>query len=192
MSHYKSNVRDLEFNLFELFGVGKVFGEGRFSDLDLETAREMLAEMSRMAAGPIAESFVEGDRNPPVFDPQTHSVTLPESFKKSVHAVLEAGWDRVGVSEELGGVPMPTGLAWALREMLFGANPAVWFYVGGAGFAGVVYDLGTEDRRSGRSWPPSGAGAQRWCSPSQTPALMWAPRAPRPPNATTARGTSTG
>jgi len=85
----------------------------------------MLAEMSRMAAGPIAESFVEGDRNPPVFDPQTHSVTLPESFKKSVDAVLEAGWDRVGVSEELGGVPMPKGLAWALREMLFGANPAV-------------------------------------------------------------------
>ncbi|EUA43035.1 acyl-CoA dehydrogenase family protein [Mycobacterium xenopi 3993] len=49
MSHYKSNVRDQEFNLFEVFGVDKVFGEGPYSDLDVDTAREMLAEMSRLA-----------------------------------------------------------------------------------------------------------------------------------------------
>src|SRR5579884_1647578 len=91
VSHYKSNVRDQEFNLFEVFGVDKAFGEGLYSDLDVDTASEMLAEMSRLAEGPIAESFAEGDRNPPVFDPETHSVTLPERFKKSVQATLEAG-----------------------------------------------------------------------------------------------------
>ncbi|MBV8347458.1 MAG: acyl-CoA dehydrogenase, partial [Mycolicibacterium sp.] len=107
MSHYKSNVRDEAFNLFEVFGIDKVFGEGKYSDLDTETAREMLVEMARLAEGPIAESFAEADRNPPTFDPQTHSVALPEPFKKSVHAVLEAGWDKVGVAEELGGMPMP-------------------------------------------------------------------------------------
>ena len=89
MSHYKSNVRDQVFNLFEVLGIDKAFGEGEYTDLDADTAREMLAEMSRLAEGPIAESFVEGDRNPPVFDPETHSVTLPESFKKSVRAVIE-------------------------------------------------------------------------------------------------------
>lgn len=99
MSHYKSNVRDQEFNLFEVFGVDKVFGAGPYSDLDVDTAREMLAEMSRLAEGPIAESFAEGDRNPPVFDPETHSVTLPERFKKSVQATLEAGWDKIGIEE---------------------------------------------------------------------------------------------
>lgn len=64
MSHYKSNVRDQEFNLFEVLGVDKALGQGAFSDIDTDTAREMLAEMARLAEGPIAESFVDGDRNP--------------------------------------------------------------------------------------------------------------------------------
>jgi hypothetical protein len=70
MSHYKSNVRDLEFNLFELFRVQRVFGAQRFGDLDTDTAAEMLSEASRMAEGPVADYFVDGDRNPPVFDPK--------------------------------------------------------------------------------------------------------------------------
>ncbi len=147
MSHYKSNVRDQVFNLFEVLGVDKALGQGEYSDLDVDTAREMLTEMSRLAEGPIAESFVDGDRNPPVFDPETHSVTLPESFKKSVHALIEAGWDKAGVDEALGGMPMPKALQWALHEHVLGANPAVWMYAGGAGFGNVIYHLGTEEQK---------------------------------------------
>ena len=147
MSHYKSNVRDQVFNLFEVFGVDKAFGEGEFADLDVETAREMLAEMSRLAEGPIAESFADSDRNPPVFDPEMHSVTLPEPFKKSIRAVQDAGWDRVGLDEALGGTPMPKALMWALHEHILGANPAVWMYAGGAGFANILYHLGTEEQK---------------------------------------------
>jgi alkylation response protein AidB-like acyl-CoA dehydrogenase len=147
VSHYKSNVRDQVFNLFEVFGVDKALGEGQFSDLDVDTAREMLEEMSRLAAGPIADSFAEGDRNPPTFDPNTFSVTLPESFKKSVRAVLDAGWDRVGLDEALGGTPTPKALMWALNEHILGANPAVWMYAGGAGFANIFYHLATEEQK---------------------------------------------
>jgi alkylation response protein AidB-like acyl-CoA dehydrogenase len=147
VSHYKSNVRDQVFNLFEVFGVDQVLGDGAYSDLDADIAREMLVEISRLAEGPIAESFVDGDRHPPVFDPETHSVTLPESFKKSVRAVLEAGWDKVGIDEALGGTPMPKALLWALHEHILGANPAAWMYGGGAGFANIVYHLGTEEQK---------------------------------------------
>ncbi len=147
MSHYKSNVRDQEFNLFEVLGVDKALGEGSFSDLDADLAREMLAEMSRLAEGPIADSFVEGDRNPPVFNPDTHSVTLPDSFKKSVLALQDAGWDKVGVDEALGGTLIPKALLWALHEHVLGANPAVWMYGGGAGFAAIFYHLGTEEQK---------------------------------------------
>ena len=116
MGHYKSNVRDQVFNLFEVFGVDKALGEGDFTDLDRETAEEMLGEMARLAEGPIAESFTDGDRNPPTFDPATHTVTLPESFKASVRAFIDGGWDKVGVIEDLGGVPVPKALLWALHE----------------------------------------------------------------------------
>ncbi|MGV0627705.1 acyl-CoA dehydrogenase [Mycolicibacter minnesotensis] len=158
MSHYKSNVRDQVFNLFEVFGLDRAFGQGDYADLDVETAREMLGEMVRLAEGPIAESFVDGDRNPPVFNPETHTVTLPESFKKSVRANLEGGWDRVGVIEELGGIPMPKALMWALQEHILGANPAIWMYGGGAGFANIFYNIATDEQKkwavlaAERSW----------------------------------------
>ncbi len=147
MGHYKSNVRDQVFNLFEVFGLDKALGEGSFTDLDVDTATEMLGEMARLCEGPIAASFVEGDRNPPVFDPATHTVTLPESFKASVRAFIDGGWDKVGLIEDLGGVPAPKALLWALHEHVLGANPAVWMYAGGAGFAQILHHLGTEEQK---------------------------------------------
>ncbi len=147
MSHYKSNVRDQVFNLFEVFGLDSALGEGDFADLDRDTATEMLGEFARLCEGPIGDSFVDGDRNPPVFDPATHTVTLPESFKASVRTFIEGGWDKVGLMEDLGGMPAPKALLWALHEHLLGANPAVWMYGGGAGFAQIVHHLGTEEQK---------------------------------------------
>ena len=70
MSHYKSNLRDIEFNLFEVLRRDEVLGEGPFADVDVDTARSILSEVDRLAREDLAESFVDGDRNPPVFDPQ--------------------------------------------------------------------------------------------------------------------------
>ncbi|MCB9440496.1 MAG: acyl-CoA dehydrogenase [Mycolicibacterium sp.] len=147
MGHYKSNVRDQEFNLFEVLGIDEAFGTGRFADIDVDTAREMLSEMARLAEGPIADSFADGDRNPPVFDPDTHTVTLPERFKASVRAVVEGGWHRVGLREEVGGMPAPSALLWALHEHILGANPAVWVYTSGATLAQIFYENATEDQK---------------------------------------------
>ncbi|TDZ96441.1 Acyl-CoA dehydrogenase [Mycobacteroides salmoniphilum] len=147
MGHYKSNVRDLEFNLFELFNIQQVFGGEEFPELDEETARTFLSEMRTLAEGPLADSFAEGDRNPPVFDPETHSVSIPEAFKKSVKAITDAGWDRLGLIEELGGSPVPRSLMWAIQEMILGANPAVWMYSGGAGFAQIFYNVATDEQK---------------------------------------------
>jgi alkylation response protein AidB-like acyl-CoA dehydrogenase len=147
VSHYKSNVRDQVFALFEVLGLDKALGAGEYSDLDADTAREMLSEMARLAEGPIGASFEDGDRNPPVFDPKTHSVTLPESFKKSVRACIEGGWDKVGLDEDLGGVPAPKALLWALNEHILGANPAVWMYAGGAAFAQIFAHNATEEQK---------------------------------------------
>src|SRR5450631_269802 len=83
MGHYKSNLRDIEFNLFEVFARQDVLGSGRYAEMDEDTARSMLDEIERLATGPLADSFMDSDRNPPVFDAATSSVTLPESFKQS-------------------------------------------------------------------------------------------------------------
>ncbi|WP_054815462.1 acyl-CoA dehydrogenase [Nocardia arizonensis] len=147
MGHYKSNVRDLEFNLFEVLGLGSLLDAGAYGDLDTETVKEMLSEVRRLAEGPLADSFVDGDRNPPTFDPNTHTVTLPESFKKSYRALEDAGWVKVPLREELGGLGAPSVVGWALGEMILGANPPAQMYAAGAGFAQVFYDNGTDEQK---------------------------------------------
>src|SRR3954452_20718597 len=147
MSHYTANLRDLEFNLFEFLDTKDRFGTGPFAQMDAETARGVLAEIRKLAEGPIAASFTDADRNPPVFDPATHSVTLPESFKKSVEALHAGEWYRLDLSEELGGFGAPAVLTWGAFEMVLGANPAVFMYGSGPSFAQTLYDLGTEDQK---------------------------------------------
>src|SRR5487761_1450739 len=147
MSHYKSNLRDVEFNLFELFGRQEVLGAGPFAEVDEETARDMLAEVNRLALGPVADSFVDSDRNPPVFDQATGDVTMPESFTKSYRALADAEWWRLSVPPELGGTAVPRSLQWGVASFILGANPGLWMYSNGPTFATVLWLLGTPEQR---------------------------------------------
>ncbi len=147
MGHYKSNLRDLEFNLFEFLKIQKVLEAGKFGDLDEDTARGILAEVKTLTEGPAAEGFADADRNPPVFDPETHSVSLPEPFKKSFRAWWDAGYWSMGIPEELGGTDSPRSLLWAVNEMMLGAQPAAFMYAAGPAFAGVLYDNGTDEQK---------------------------------------------
>ena len=148
MGHYTANVRDLEFNLFEVLGRQQVLGSGPYAEVDEDTARAMLHEMARLAENELAASFVASDREPPVFDPATHEVRLPEAFKRSYRAYVDAEWWRMDVPAEVGGTLVPPSLRWALAEMVLGANPAVHMYSSGFGFSKVMYLLGTPDQRA--------------------------------------------
>src|SRR5712692_10442867 len=143
MGHYKSNLRDIEFNLFEVLRTQDVLGAEPYPDLDEETARGILDEVNRLATGPIAESFAEADRNPPVFDPATSSVRMPAGFRKSFAAFMDAEWFRLELPTELGGTAAPRSLCWAVAELILGANPAVWMYASGAAFARALLLMGT-------------------------------------------------
>src|SRR5487761_1613602 len=147
MSHYKSNLRDVEFNLFEVLGRQELLGAGPFAEVDADTARDMLAEVNRLALGPVAESFTDADRNPPVFDPATGAVTLPESIKKSFRALMSGEWWRLNVPPELGGTVVPRSLSWAVAEFILGANPAAWMYTNGPTFATVLWKVGTPEQK---------------------------------------------
>ncbi|WNV91933.1 acyl-CoA dehydrogenase [Umezawaea sp. Da 62-37] len=147
MGHYKSNVRDLEFNLFEVFNVQDHLGTGPFEQSDEDTARGVLAELNKLAVGPLADSFADSDRNPPVFDPKTHSATLPESFKKSYQALWDGEWYRLSLSNELGGYGVPPSVQWAASELILGSNPAAYMYMAGPSFSSVVYNNGTEEQK---------------------------------------------
>ena len=150
MGHYRPNVRDLEFNLFEVFRVQDHFSDSGAAGPDTadeETSRGVLQELATQAAGPIAESFVDADRNPPVFDPKTHSVTLPESLKKSYKALIDGEWYRLGLPAELGGYGITPSVQWAGAELILGANPAAFMYMAGPNFASIIHANGTDEQK---------------------------------------------
>ena len=147
MTHFRSNLRDIEFNLFEVLNRQELFGSPPHEDLDEDTARGVLAEVERLAAGPLAESFADADRHPPVFDPAAHTVRMPESFARSFRAWMDAEWFRLELPPELGGSAAPRSLCWSVAELVLGANPAVWMYASGAAFCKALYLLGTEEQK---------------------------------------------
>ena len=147
MSHYKSNVRDLTFNLFEVYGRDEFLGHGPFSEVDGDVAREILGEVARLAENELGDSLLDSDRNPPVFDREAGTVTLPESFKRSYKAYVDAGWGMLNVHGDLGGTVAPPSLRWAVAELVLGANPALYMYTAGFGFASILYELGNEEQK---------------------------------------------
>ncbi|WP_071286800.1 acyl-CoA dehydrogenase [Mycolicibacterium llatzerense] len=148
MSHYIANLRDIEFNLFEVLPLGAALDAGAYGDLDADTARSMLDEVSRLAEGVVAESFVDADRNPPVFLPDEHRITVSDELAKTVRVVKEAQWWRLGLDERAGGTAAPAALVWAIQEMLISANPSATFLYGlGPAMAHTLAEVGTEEQQ---------------------------------------------
>jgi alkylation response protein AidB-like acyl-CoA dehydrogenase len=151
MSHYKSNLRDIEFNLFEVHRIQEHLGTGEWADMDEDTARDILVEIERLAREDFAASYVDQDRIP--LELVDGEVRLPDSVKAGVRAFKDGGWERLGLPSEMGGIPAPPTLTWALQEMMLGANTTTSWYSGGGLFARVLFEEGTESQKDfARLW----------------------------------------
>jgi alkylation response protein AidB-like acyl-CoA dehydrogenase len=148
VSHYKSNMRDIEFNLFEVLGRDEILGTGPFEEVDVDTARTILGEVDRLAREDLAASYEDSDRNPPKFDPATGTANLPESFKKSYQAFMDSEFWRLTLPPELGGQQAPSTLNWAIGELILGSNAPIWMYASGPMMGAVVHRNGNDrDKR---------------------------------------------
>ena len=145
MGHYRSNLRDVEFNLFEVSRVQDYLGSGVWEGVDRETAEQILVELERLAREDYAASYEDQDRI--ALTLEDGKVTLPESVKASARAYIDGGWDKLGLPVEMGGTPVPPSLQWAGSEMLLAANTTVQFYAGAAMFARVLFEEGTDDQK---------------------------------------------
>ena len=162
MSHYKSNLRDIEFNLFEVYGMGEILGKAPFENIDKDTAMDILREIDRLAREDFAASFTEGDRNPPKL--VDGEIELSAGVKASLDAVYEGGWHLLGIPKDLGGFGAPDAVRWAASEMMVGANPAVFLYTSVGSWPGSSPPRALRNRSSASptTWS-SRTGAARWC-----------------------------
>jgi len=146
-SHYKSNLRDLFFNLFEVSNLGdEVLGKGGFNTLDETTAKETLTALEAFVQKEMAKSFADSDRVGLTLD-DDGTVRLPPSLKESIQAWYEAGWHMLEVKEEYGGFQAPPSVVWAGFELAAGANANACFYQFGTFMARIIDELATEAQR---------------------------------------------
>jgi alkylation response protein AidB-like acyl-CoA dehydrogenase len=147
MSHYKSNLRDIEFNLFEVLGADSYFGTGPFEAVDGEQARMLLSELERFTRESIwAGSFVAADREPLQLSPEG-DVTIPDELDQALQAFYEAGWHLMPLPTHLGGFGAPPTIRWAGTELLAGGHATASLWPIGALMASIVDQIGTEGQK---------------------------------------------
>lgn len=145
MSHYKSNLRDIAFNLFEAYQAQQHMGKGPFGQMDEASARTILQEVEKLCVEEIAPSFEEGDRIPLTL--KDGDVKIPAALSKSIKAFFEGEWHKLELGEERGGYGATPSLRWATLEMIVGANPTVAFYIFGTFIATIIDRLGTQAQK---------------------------------------------
>ena len=146
--HYKSNLRDILFNLFECNRVqDKTLQSELYNSLDEETVRETMKTLEALSSKELAESFADSDRVDLKTDEDGMAI-LPDSLKKSIQAFYDGGWHLFDVPQRLGGIGAPPSIYWAGFEMITGSNPAAGFYFFGIFIARCVDRLGTEEQKA--------------------------------------------
>jgi alkylation response protein AidB-like acyl-CoA dehydrogenase len=147
MSHYKSNVRDIEFNLFEVLGADQYYGTGPFASIDGDQARMIIAEFERFTRESMwAGSFVAADREPLQLSPEG-DVTIPAELEQALRAFYEAGWHLLPLPESLGGSGAPPTLRWISSELAAGGNATASLWPIGPLMSGIIDRVGTDGQR---------------------------------------------
>ena len=147
MSHYRTNLRDIEFNLFEVLGAEEYYGTGPFTSMDADQARMLIAEFERFTRESTwAESFVPADREPLTLSPEG-DVTIPSSLEQALREYYEAGWHLLPLPESLGGFGAPPTLRWIAAELAAGGNATASLWPIGPLMSGIIDKVGTAGQR---------------------------------------------
>lgn len=146
--HYRPNLRDIFFNLFEVLEVqSSILGKAPFESMDEDSARASLEGFLELLETSWVPGFAAGDREEAVFDGKGN-VKLPAAFHKALDAYYKGGWNKLELAEHLGGFGAPPSVRWAAFELMAGANPAVCFYALGNQMATVIDGLGTPSQKA--------------------------------------------
>lgn len=148
MSHYRSNLRDIFFHLFEVLEIQtSSLGKPPFDAMDEDAARAALGGFLEVLQATWSPGFVPGDREGAVFDGKGN-VKLPAAYHKALDAYYRGGWNKLELPEHLGGFGAPPTVRWAAFELMAGANPSVTFYVLGNVMATIIDAFGTPSQKA--------------------------------------------
>jgi alkylation response protein AidB-like acyl-CoA dehydrogenase len=147
VDHYRPNLRDIFFQLFEVLDIqSSVLGKKPFDTMDEATARASLEGFLEVMQTTWSPTFAVGDREGATFDGKGN-VKLPTGYKQALDALYDGGWNKLELPEHLGGYGAPPSVQWASFELMAGANPAICFYVLGNPMVKIIDALGTPSQK---------------------------------------------
>ena len=127
MPTYQAPLQDMEFLLFDVFDAQAVWDRWpQLGGLDQATARAMLAEAGKLAAGTIAPLNRSGDEEGAQWD--EGKVSTPKGFREAYQAFCDAGLAALTGNPAYGGLGMPKSLSVLVDEMMYAANSAFNLY----------------------------------------------------------------
>lgn len=130
INHYKINMRDIEFNLFEFLKIQETILKNKiYADIDINTVKDILESLRKLSIEQLSSSYAISDQVPLRLDQATGTVHLPIELKKSIKTFYENDWHRLSVSKKWGGFGYPEIINWANFEMIFGSNSTVGLYL---------------------------------------------------------------
>ncbi|MCC6213590.1 MAG: acyl-CoA dehydrogenase [Polyangiaceae bacterium] len=147
INRYKADLRELDFVLFEQFGLADLLGQEPFADWGVEEVRATLQEVYRFSqevTGPLnAVGDAQGCR---LVEGQ---VRTPDGFKEAWEKLYAAGLKLLKAPVEHGGTGAPASLAAIANELASGSNTAFDMYPGlTLGAADLIEEFGTPEQKA--------------------------------------------
>jgi alkylation response protein AidB-like acyl-CoA dehydrogenase len=126
------DVRDVKFNLFELFKIQEtLLGKGRYVDHDADTCNMVIDQAAKFTELEAAPTYPdEVHRKPVEATFKDGKVTTPEAYKRLWKLFCEGGWMSTADGYEVGGQSFPFCVAAAGGSMLAAGNQAFIMYTG--------------------------------------------------------------
>jgi acyl-CoA dehydrogenase len=112
---YRAPIDRIRFSLDETADLAADIAAGQAGDLSDDLVSEILNEAARFAGGQLAPHNGPGDRIGSKLDGGT--VSTPPGWPAIYKAWADAGWNRVDLPAEWGGMGLPTRIATATMEM---------------------------------------------------------------------------
>jgi alkylation response protein AidB-like acyl-CoA dehydrogenase len=146
VNRYRADLRELQFLLFEQFGIDELLGAPPFEAWGPDEVRLVLDEVYRFAceiSGPLnAVGDEQGCRL------NEGQVAAPDGFRDAWTRLHQAGWNMLSADPELGGQGAPITLQSLADELLSGSNTSFQMYPGlTSGAAELIECFGTEAQR---------------------------------------------
>ncbi len=140
MAQYKTDLRDIYFNLFNVL---KIQDHSGVAENDM---KDIINECNKFMEKEVYPCRTLGDHEGVQL--KDGKVTVPPSFHAPMKKFYENGWYGIGYPEEIGGMPTPHTVSMVCQSLMNGANVSFAMYPGLArGAMDVILQVGSQEQK---------------------------------------------